>query len=166
MLIYGGTRDPDDLQAYSLFTGERDEDVHTHSRDRARDSTTVRRVPVLSPAQIAQLPAGKVLIVRRGMPVAVGTVRMAWKRWDVKAAQQAERREMRRALREIRASQRRDRRLAWAMRVQTVGERIATTAGGLLRVVRYQLAELAARLPHPRQRRSMTELSASEATDA
>src|SRR5205823_2139849 len=117
MLIYGGTRDPDDLQAYSLLTGERDEDVDTHARDRTRDSTTVRRVPVLSPAQIAQLPAGKVLIVRRGMPVAVGRVRMAWIRWDVKAAAYAERREMRRAIRQLRASQRRDRQLAWAAKV-------------------------------------------------
>ena len=44
-------------------------------------------VPVLSPAQIAQLPERRVLIIRRATPAAVGTVRMAWKRRDVRAAQ-------------------------------------------------------------------------------
>jgi hypothetical protein len=46
-------------------------------------------VPVLSPAQIAQLPARHVVIIRRGMAPAVGTVQMAWKRADVKAARRA-----------------------------------------------------------------------------
>ncbi len=49
-------------------------------------SITIRRVPVLSAAQIAQLPAGRVLIVTRGMPVTIGTVQMAWKRRDVRRA--------------------------------------------------------------------------------
>ena len=44
-------------------------------------------VPVLSPAQIAQLPERRVLIIRRATPVAVGTVRMAWRRRDVRTAQ-------------------------------------------------------------------------------
>ena len=29
LMIYGGTRDPDDLDAYSTLTGERDEEVPT-----------------------------------------------------------------------------------------------------------------------------------------
>jgi type IV secretory pathway TraG/TraD family ATPase VirD4 len=74
LLIYGGTRDPDDLDAWSKLAGERVDD-------------DLGRVPVLTPAQIAQLPTGRVLIIRRGTPAAVGTVRMAWRRRDVRRAQ-------------------------------------------------------------------------------
>lgn len=74
VLVYGGTRDPHDLDAWSKLAGERvDEDLGV--------------VPVLSPAQIAQLPEGQVLIIRRATPAAVGTVRMAWRRRDVRRAQ-------------------------------------------------------------------------------
>jgi type IV secretory pathway TraG/TraD family ATPase VirD4 len=74
VLVYGGTRDPHDLDAWTKLAGERvDEDIGL--------------VPVLSPAQIAQLPERRVLIIRRAAPVAVGTVRMAWRRRDVRRAQ-------------------------------------------------------------------------------
>jgi hypothetical protein len=74
VLIYGGTRDPHDLDAWTKLAGERvDEDLGL--------------VPVLSPAQIAQLPEKRVLIIRRATPAAVGTVRMAWRRRDVRKAQ-------------------------------------------------------------------------------
>ena len=70
VLVSGGTGDPDDLIDWSTLAGERvDEDLGL--------------VPVLSPAQIAQLPDRRVLIIRRATPAAVGTVRMAWKRRDV-----------------------------------------------------------------------------------
>jgi type IV secretion system protein VirD4 len=85
VLIGGGTKDPDDLQAYAALTGEREEEVATYDTNRHTVSTTTRRVPVLSSAQIAQLPPGRVLILRRGMPVAVGRLQMAWKRPDVRA---------------------------------------------------------------------------------
>jgi hypothetical protein len=74
VLVFGGTRDPDDLAAWSTLSGERIEE-------------DLGKVPVLSPAQIAQLPERRVLIIRRGTPAAVGTVRMAWTRRDVRAAQ-------------------------------------------------------------------------------
>jgi hypothetical protein len=74
VLVYGGTRDPHDLDAWTKLAGERvDEDLGL--------------VPVLSPAQIAQLPERRVLIIRRATPAAVGTVRMAWRRRDVRRAQ-------------------------------------------------------------------------------
>jgi type IV secretory pathway TraG/TraD family ATPase VirD4 len=92
LLIFGGTRDADDLNAYSTLTAERDEDVATHDLDGTVTSRTSRRVPVLSPGQIAQLPARHVLIIRRGMAPAIGKVEMAWKRRDVKAARRAARR--------------------------------------------------------------------------
>ncbi len=79
VLVFGGTRDPDDLAAWSTLAGERvDEELGL--------------VPVLSPAQIAQLPERRVLIIRRATPAAVGTVRMAWRRRDVRAAQEDYRR--------------------------------------------------------------------------
>src|SRR6478752_7163068 len=86
MLLFGGTRDPDDLQAYTTLIGERDEPVKTYVRDGRLVSTTVRRSPVLSPSQLAQLPAGRGVVIRRGMPPAIGTVTMAWQRRDVRAA--------------------------------------------------------------------------------
>src|SRR4029450_10753688 len=84
LLIYGGTRDPDDLSAYVTLVGERDEDVRTWDHEQRVAATTTRRVPVLSAAQIAQLPFGKVVIIRRGMPAAVGRVQMAWNRRDLR----------------------------------------------------------------------------------
>jgi type IV secretion system protein VirD4 len=89
LLIYGGTRDPEDLAAYSTLTGERDEQVASYDPAGNLTGISHRRVPVLSPAQIAQLPARRVVIIRRGMPAAVGTVRMAWRRRDVRRTNQA-----------------------------------------------------------------------------
>ena len=85
-LIFGGTRDPEDLAAYATLAGERDEDVPTYDQNGGQGSITIRRVPVLTAAQIAQLPAGRVMIVSRGMPVTIGAVQMAWKRRDVRRA--------------------------------------------------------------------------------
>ena len=79
VLVFGGTRDPEDLRAWSTLAGDRvDEDLGL--------------VPVLSPAQIAQLPEGRVLIIRRATPAAIGTVRMAWRRRDVRRALRQDRR--------------------------------------------------------------------------
>lgn len=89
LMIYGGTRDPDDLAAYSGLTGERYEDAPTWGRDGDLHSTAAHRVAVLSPAQVAQLPAGRAIVIRRGMPPAVGRVQMAWKRRDVRAVARA-----------------------------------------------------------------------------
>jgi type IV secretion system protein VirD4 len=85
LMIFGGSRDPDDLGAYSTLTGDRDEKVDTFDVDGDRQSHTTRRVPVLSAGQIAQLPFRRVVIIRRGMAPAVGRVQMVWKRRDVKA---------------------------------------------------------------------------------
>ena len=56
-------------------------------------SRTVRKVAVFAPAQLANLPAGKVVVFRRGMPPAVGRVAMAWTRRDVRAQAKLTRRE-------------------------------------------------------------------------
>jgi type IV secretory pathway TraG/TraD family ATPase VirD4 len=92
LLIFGGTRDPEDLNAYSTLTGERWEQLPRDRSGRDRVAPSVQRVPVLSAGQIAQLPARRVLIVRRGMAPAIGRVQMAWKRHDVKSLARADRR--------------------------------------------------------------------------
>jgi len=116
LLIYGGTRDPDDLAAYSTLTGDRHEDVASWDPDGHLRSTSTQRVPVLSAAQIAQLPAKHVVIVRRGMAPAVGKVQMAWKRSDVKNVASA----LRWQRRAERWREARERALEWA--VDTLAE--------------------------------------------
>ena len=89
VMVFGGTRDRDDLQFWSTLTGERDERIVTTDLHGRVASRTTRRVPVLAPAQIANLPTGKVLLIRRGLAPVVGTVSPAWKRRDVRAHQRA-----------------------------------------------------------------------------
>jgi len=65
-VVFGGTGDRDDLMFWSTLGGDRDEPIWTtdpHGRGRSR---TVRSVPVMAPAQIANLPEGRVLVFRRG----------------------------------------------------------------------------------------------------
>ena len=40
---------------------------------------------MLAPAQLANLPAGKVVVFRRGMPPVVGRAEQAWRRRDIRA---------------------------------------------------------------------------------
>lgn len=84
-LLFGGTGDRDDLMFWSTLAGERDEPIKTTDLHGRVASRSVRRVPVLAPAQLANLPAGKVVAFRRGMPVAIGRAQMAWRRPDVRA---------------------------------------------------------------------------------
>lgn len=87
VMVFGGTRDRDDLAFWSTLTGERDERILTTDLHGRVASRTVRRVPVLAPAQIANLPTGKVLLIRRGLAPIVGRVAPAWRRRDVRAHQ-------------------------------------------------------------------------------
>ncbi|ALE74380.1 hypothetical protein AD006_25280 [Pseudonocardia sp. EC080610-09] len=84
VMVFGGTRDRDDLQFWSTLAGERDEPVTTTDLHGRVASRSVRKVPVLAPAQIANLPAGRVVLIRRGIAPVVGRVRMAWARRDVR----------------------------------------------------------------------------------
>ncbi|MCF7553959.1 type IV secretion system protein VirD4, partial [Pseudonocardia sp. WMMC193] len=83
-MVFGGTRDRDDLQFWSTLTGERDEPADTLDPRGNTVARGTRKTSVLSPAQIANLPAGKVLVIRRGMPPVVGWAQMAWRRRDVR----------------------------------------------------------------------------------
>jgi type IV secretion system protein VirD4 len=121
VLIFGGTRDSDDLAAYSALCGERDERVLTYDQHGKVTSETVRRVPVMSGAQIAQLRAGQVVLITRGMPPAIATVKMAWKRHDVKVVQRG----MRRFERAVeRYAVRAERAATWNRRRQWVAARV------------------------------------------
>lgn len=84
-MLFGGTKDINDLEQWSRLAGDRDEPVVTRGKNGAVVSRSVRKTPVLSPAQLANLTAGRVVVFRRGMPPAIGRVQMAWKRADVRA---------------------------------------------------------------------------------
>jgi type IV secretion system protein VirD4 len=95
LVIYGGTRDANDLHDYSLLAGEREQRVVTRDHTGKVISQTTERVPVVTPAQIAQLPRGRVLLIRRDMPPVIGKVKMAWKRPDVRAVKRRNRHQAR-----------------------------------------------------------------------
>src|SRR3954463_8069654 len=106
VMVFGGTRDRDDLQFWSTLTGDRDEPVTSHDLHGRGATRTVRKVSVLAPAQIANLPAGKVLVIRRGLAPVVGRVQPAWRRRDVRTHHHAELRAQARALRALPTSPR------------------------------------------------------------
>lgn len=87
ILIFGGMRDPDDLNAFSTLSGERDQVTYNRDPYGNITSSTTRQVPVLTPAQVANLPVGRVMLVRRGTAASIGRVQMAWQRRSVRRAQ-------------------------------------------------------------------------------
>jgi len=91
ILLFGGTKDDADLEAWSKLAGERDEPLTTTDAAGHITSRTVRRVPVLPPSQLANLPRGRVVVFTRGMAMVIGRVRMAWQRRDVRAQVRAAR---------------------------------------------------------------------------
>lgn len=84
-VLFGGTGDRDDLQYWSTLAGERDEPVTTTDLNGRVTSRTVRKVAVLAPAQLAQLPPHKVVVFGPGMPPVIGRAERAWQRPDVRA---------------------------------------------------------------------------------
>lgn len=82
-LLFGGTADRDDLTYWSTLAGDREESVLTTDLHGRVASRSTRRVPVLSPAQLANLPARRVVVFRRDMPPAIGRAEQAWRRRDV-----------------------------------------------------------------------------------
>ncbi|MQA17868.1 MAG: TraM recognition domain-containing protein, partial [Pseudonocardiaceae bacterium] len=93
IMLFGGTKDRDDLDYWSTLAGDRDEPVMTTDAHGRMASRTVRKVPVLAPAQLANLPRGRVVVFYRDMTPVIGRVRMAWQRRDVRAVKRAERRQ-------------------------------------------------------------------------
>ena len=83
IMIYGGVNDEDDLEALSKLTGERNEPVETINPDGSITRST-RKVPVLSPADIRNLPDWHALLLRRSLRVTIGRVVPVWDRRDVR----------------------------------------------------------------------------------
>jgi type IV secretory pathway TraG/TraD family ATPase VirD4 len=102
-VLLAGTSDDDDLQFWSTLCGERLEQVATRDRTTGGVSISDRRVPVLTPGQVAQLRAGQALIITRGMPPAIGRVKMAWKRRDLRMERFHNRRSVQWATRQLAA---------------------------------------------------------------
>ena len=82
-LLFGGTTDRDDLDFWSKLSGDRDELTLTTDMHGRVASRTTHRVPVLSPAQLANLH-GRVVVFRRGMAPVIGRAEMAYQRRDVR----------------------------------------------------------------------------------
>ena len=123
VLLFGGTRDRDDLQFWATLSGERDERTTTTDLHGRVASRSVRRIPVLSPGQIANLPARTVICYRRGLDPVIGRARMAWRRSDVRAHQRAQQRAQRRQV--WPGYRPADVRVAWAAGLQQVRSRLA-----------------------------------------
>jgi type IV secretion system protein VirD4 len=83
-VLLAGTSGASDLQFWSTLCGERLEQTSTRDRVTGGVSVSDRHVPVLTPGQVAQLRAGQALVISRGMPPAIGRVKMAWKRRDLR----------------------------------------------------------------------------------
>jgi len=133
MEISGGTRAAEELKAYSTLAGEREERVVTRDHTGKVVSETTHRVPVFTPAQIAQLPRGRVLLIRRDLAPVIGKIQMAWQRPDVKAIKRANRRTVRADKRNLVWARRRElARRSWAAfkaALLEMAEEIATAAG-------------------------------------
>lgn len=82
-LLFGGTTDRDDLDFWSKLSGDRDEPTLTTDMHGRVASRTTHRVPVLAPAQLANLN-GRVVVFRRGMAPVIGRAEMAYQRRDVR----------------------------------------------------------------------------------
>jgi len=85
VMVFGSGKDFEDLSHWSHLAGERDEPVVTTDDHGKVTSRTVRKVPVLSAAQIGNLPEFRVVIFRRGLLPVIGRVARTWKRRDVRA---------------------------------------------------------------------------------
>lgn len=83
-VLFGGTGDRDDLNYWSTLAGERDEPITTTDMHGRVASRSTRRVPVLSPAQLANL-RGRVVVFRRELAPVIGVAEQAWRRPDVRA---------------------------------------------------------------------------------
>ena len=86
IMLGGGTKDPDDLSAWSELAGKRDERTETTDGSGKVTSASQRQVPVLPPSTLANMPPGQVVVFRRGMLPAIGRVQMVWERKDLRKA--------------------------------------------------------------------------------
>jgi type IV secretory pathway TraG/TraD family ATPase VirD4 len=86
VMLFGGTKDPVDLEAWAKLAGDRDEPVKTRNGDGKVTSTSSRKAPVLAPAKLSNLPAKRVVVYTRGMDPVVGRAPRVWERRVQRAA--------------------------------------------------------------------------------
>lgn len=84
IMVFGGTKDQEDLSFWSSLAGEHEEIVQTKDGSGKVTSSSTRKTPVMPASQFSTLPVRHVVVFRRGIAPAVGRARMAWKRWDVR----------------------------------------------------------------------------------
>ncbi len=94
VVIYGATSDKD-LRAHSTLIGDREERVLTRDHRGKVISETTHRVPIFPPAQLAQLPRFRAVVLYAGMPPVIGKTEKYWKRPDYRAIERADRRDKR-----------------------------------------------------------------------
>lgn len=86
VMLLGGTRDAGDLAGWVELIGMRDEHVRSYGQHGEHTGTSIRQVPVIPAATLANLPERRAVIIHRGMPPTIGTLRMAWQTRAVKRA--------------------------------------------------------------------------------
>lgn len=84
LMLFGASKDAEDMQAFSTVIGDYAEDVETVDESTGHRSTSNRRSSVLGPGRLRELEFGQVVILARAMPVAIGRVDLAWKRGDLR----------------------------------------------------------------------------------
>jgi len=161
VVIFGGTKDDADLRAHSTLIGDREERVITRDRHGKVISETTHRVPIFTPAQLAQLPPFRVVVIRRGLPPVIGRAERYWKRGDYRAIQRADRRDKRAA--------------AWARRRQVTAHHwtelkaaiveLVDEAADLARQLGEQYQQAAARRAERRAQEAEVERAAHESID-
>lgn len=87
VLVFGGCKDPDDLATFTSLAGEREGMSDTRDPAGRLTSSTARPMPVISTAMLAGLANHRAMLIRRGMPVALVSTPIVWKRRDVRRAQ-------------------------------------------------------------------------------
>jgi type IV secretion system protein VirD4 len=139
-LVFGGTRDRADLEFWSTLAGERDEPVLTTDLHGRVASRSVRKVAVLAPAQIANLPAGQVVVIRRGLAPIIGRAEAVWRRADVRELARARRV----AAGELTWWQTQAAHHAWLARVHTAAVQARAAARGWVDRCRWERHDLTA----------------------
>ena len=92
--MFGGLGHATDLDNLSRVCGERDDVVQgftTGTGGQRSASQSVRRVPVLAPHEIREIPDGWALLLYRNMAPVLVVIERVWERRDVKAAAKAQR---------------------------------------------------------------------------
>ena len=89
VVLFGGTKNPDDLEVWTRLAGRRDEKVEHKDKYGKVTSSTVREVAVFSPPQISNLRGAtkrghaQVIVYHDGMPSVLAKAHMLWQRGPI-----------------------------------------------------------------------------------